>query len=351
MALDTFTLDIAHEGGPAAGLINKAGGPGTDLSTHELDVAHEGGPAAWLEDVIPDTPIAGVAATALADVLAPTVAVQRSVSISGAVATATADVPAGMVLIGEVVIDGVVAAAMASALAAVVVLELAVDAQPAEATADVIPADRVNAPSISGARALATADALAADVETTNPTIGGAIATAQAAAIEANLPPDIYGVVAAATADLYEHGGWGDVPDEPLGTGGSPAGLNYGVCTIDFSIDGFLLNAQPYAIDRLAPQHDQHSGPRGYVVTSAKNGREYRFRWGEELVDIDTVIELRLRLGTQLRHTFAWTDPDGTAYSINGVVAEQEFGWTQITPGFYQPVELRVLERQAGAVG
>lgn len=351
MPLDTFPLDIPHEGGPAAGLINPTGGSGTDLNTHELDVPHEGGPAAWLEDVIPDTGISGAVAAATAAALAPTVEALRSVSISGAIAEAGADIPAGAVLIGEVLVDGVVAAAMADALAAVLVREISVDAEPPEATAAVIPADRVNAPSISGARALAAAAALEPDVETTNPTIAGAVATAQAAAIEANLPPDVAGAVAAATADLYEHGGWGDVPEEPLGTGGSPAGLNYGVCVIDFSIDGYLLGAQPYSIERIAPHHEHHAGSRGYVVTNAKNGREYRFRWGEELVDTDTVVELRLRLGTQLRHTFAWTDPDGTEYSINGVVAEQEYAWTQSTPGFYQPVELRVLERQAGAVG
>lgn len=313
--------------------------------------------------------VSGAIATTTAAALAATIATVRSAAIGGELAQAAADVPVGSVVVGGVLIDPPLVTAQAEAVAAAVetVRQPSISGELAAAQAEALAAAVAAGitTSIAGAPAIAAAAALAASIAINNPQISGAVAEAIAEALAATIDtvrqPSVSGEAATAQAAVRPADVVAIVPEAPIGSGGgtsvgggsgsagsggSPAGNNFGVCAIDFAIDLYVLDAQPYAIDREGPQHEFRTSPRGYALPSLREGREWRFQWGEVLVTIATVNELRQRLGTGLRHRFTWTEPDGTPMDISASVTALEFSWTQVSPGFYKSIVLHVLEHE-----
>lgn len=115
---------------------------------------------------------------------------------------------------------------------------------------------------------------------------------------------------------------------------------------LNFAIDGVVLDRQP---SRILLERPRLSMTRvtggGFVASPRPRGNRVTVRWGERAASVDTVAELKLRLGSTLAHTIAWNEPDGTARSFS-VIAEQ------LDPEFfrmpsYREVILTFSERPA----
>lgn len=302
---------------------------------------HNPFPPITLDFSVISTSISGELAEAMADAYLQQVTGDGDVFIEGVAAAAQAHAQIEYVSTqSSETIAGEVAQAIAAAQAAVIATlgpSVTISATRAQAIAEVLPpADLLlNNPNIAAVIAEALAAVIAPSVEVP---IAGAVASAFAQVI----PPDVV-----ATFVEPPIGGGGTSTgggSGSTGSGGSPAGFNFGVCAIDFAIDLYVLTYQPFAIAREGPKHEIRTSPRGYALPSVREGRVWRFQWGEVLVDIATVSELRERLGDALRHRFTWTEPDGTPMDIIGSITEIEFSWDQAEPGFYKPVAIRVME-------
>jgi hypothetical protein len=122
-------------------------------------------------------------------------------------------------------------------------------------------------------------------------------------------------------------------------------------CVIDFSVDGVVFAHQPFSLDLEEAEARLTQTGRGYVIPATRQGRRVRVTWGERVATEAAVKELRDAFGTTLSHTFAWTDPDGTAETIDIALDSYETQWNWSEPGFYQPVEVLAHERAPRRVG
>jgi hypothetical protein len=114
---------------------------------------------------------------------------------------------------------------------------------------------------------------------------------------------------------------------------------------LDFAIDGRVLAHQPFGIDYRLPERIIRDTVRGYRLGGPQRGREAFVQWGEEFAPAGAVAEIRERLGTTSEHLISWVEPDGTIISIDTIVSEVETQADYNSPGFYQPVTIRFVER------
>lgn len=136
----------------------------------------------------------------------------------------------------------------------------------------------------------------------------------------------------------------GAAQDQP-GGGGFVGGAPGEVCPyIDFTVDGFLLLAQPYHVRMVRRQTVIWRTRSGLARGISRGGRRATVQWGEAFADAATVAELRERFAT-IEHTVRWTDPDGTVVQMNVDRERLTTQWSQAVPGFYQPVLLDLYER------
>lgn len=118
---------------------------------------------------------------------------------------------------------------------------------------------------------------------------------------------------------------------------------------INFSIDGEVLAHQPLRCDFEQPQPEMRTTARGLTLARRRRGRRVTVAWGETFVPPGVVQEMRARLQSGgrylLEHTLAWTEPDGSSVSLDVVLDVVESEFSQVSPGFYNPLTLTFWER------
>lgn len=117
---------------------------------------------------------------------------------------------------------------------------------------------------------------------------------------------------------------------------------------VNFAIDGVVLDHQPSDVQLNEPQPTIVRVTDGGSVASPRDrGHRIVARWGERLgVSIDTVVEVKARIGSTLAHTLTWTEPDGTARSFDVILLDRVNPQFQ-RPTSYQPFFLSFVERPA----